>query len=102
MQDDMNADVSPNNNEATDRDVDCVEMSILNQHVRSALQSYFAHLDGHGACNLYELVIREVELPLLETVLEHCGHNQTKASKVLGISRSTLRKKLTDHGIDQP
>lgn len=98
----MNADLSPNQNDTGDRDVDCVGMSILNQQVRSALQHYFEQLDGHGACNLYDLVIREVELPLLETVLEHCSHNQTKASRILGISRSTLRKKLTDHGIGQP
>jgi Fis family transcriptional regulator len=40
------------------------------------------------------MVIREVEKPLIEAVLKHCGQNQTKASKVLGLSRSTLRKKV--------
>jgi Fis family transcriptional regulator len=45
------------------------------------------------------MVINEVEKPLLETALKHAGYNQTKAAKVLGLSRSTLRKKLDQHGI---
>lgn len=75
--------------------------TLLSSHVRAVMQDYFARLDGHSANNLYELVMREVEQPLILTVLEHCGHNQTKAAKVLGVSRSTLRKKLSQFGIDQ-
>jgi Fis family transcriptional regulator len=41
--------------------------------------------------------MNEVEKPLLAAVLKHSGYNQTKASKVLGISRSTLRKKIDFH-----
>ena len=74
--------------------------SILSQHVRAALKVYFARLDGHGATHLYELVLCEVELPLIETVLEHCEFNQTKAALVLGLSRSTLRKKMNLYGIE--
>lgn len=73
--------------------------SILSGHVRSALVDYFARLDGHGATNVYALVLSEVEQPLLRTVLEHCGHNQTQAAQILGLSRSTLRKKMTQYGI---
>lgn len=79
---------------------DWSESSALSLHVRSALQDYFVKIDGHGANNLYDLVIREVEQPLLLTVLEHCGHNQTRAAQVLGLSRSTLRKKMTEYGIE--
>jgi Fis family transcriptional regulator len=73
--------------------------SILSCHVRSALVDYFARLDGHGATNLYALVLSEVEQPLIRTVLEYCGHNQTQAAQILGLSRSTLRKKMTQYGI---
>lgn len=73
--------------------------SILSGHVRSALVDYFARLDGHGATNVYALVLSEVEQPLLRTVLEYCGHNQTQAAQILGLSRSTLRKKMTQYGI---
>ena len=40
------------------------------------------------------MVMSEVEEPLLQTVMRHTGGNQTKAAALLGISRSTLRKKL--------
>lgn len=73
---------------------------ILSEHVRMAMQNYFARLDGHETTNLYAMVINEVEKPLIETVLEQCGHNQSKAAQVLGLSRSTLRKKMTQYGIE--
>lgn len=68
--------------------------SPLSMHVRQAVQTYLADMNGHDADGLYDLVIKEVEKPLLETVLDHVGHNQTKAAKALGLSRSTLRKKM--------
>lgn len=56
------------------------------------MQRYFSHLDGHGTSNLYRMVMNEVEAPLLESVMEYAGGNQTRAAAILGISRSTLRK----------
>lgn len=73
---------------------------VLSDHVRLAMRTYFARLDGHEATNLYAMVINEVEKPLIETVLEQCGHNQSKAAQVLGLSRSTLRKKMAQYGIE--
>ena len=67
--------------------------------VRDALESYFQQLDGHQGANLYQLVMAEIERPLLETVMEHTGGNQTRAAALLGISRGTLRKKLALHGL---
>lgn len=78
----------------------CETNSILSQHVRAALRDYFIQLDGHGASNLYELVLSEVEHPLIRAVLEHCAYNQSRAAQVLGISRGTLRKKMTRYGIE--
>ena len=71
----------------------------LGQCVRQALVQYFNQLDGYEATNLYALVIGEVEKPLIETVLERCGQNQSKAAQMLGLSRSTLRKKISTYGI---
>ncbi|WP_456406144.1 DNA-binding transcriptional regulator Fis [Thiolapillus sp.] len=72
----------------------------LSDCVRDALNSYFAQLDGHaGANNLFQLVMEEVERPLFQTVMEHTHGNQTRAAAVLGISRSTLRKKLAHYDI---
>ena len=43
------------------------------------------------------MVLKEVEQPLLEIVMKECNHNQSKASKVLGINRGTLRTKLKEY-----
>ena len=72
----------------------------LSQCVRRAVDNYFEHLDGHDADGLYELVIREVEKPLLESVMMQTRGNQSRAAQVLGMSRSTLRKKLKIHSIE--
>ena len=42
----------------------------------------------------------EVEQPLIETVMQHAQGNQTRAASILGISRSTLRKKLAIYGLE--
>jgi len=75
------------------------EQHTLSDHVRRCVEDYFAHLNGHDSTGLYQLVLNEVEKPLLETALKHSEFNQTKAAKVLGLSRSTLRKKLEQYGI---
>lgn len=72
----------------------------LCEYVRAAVDQYFRQINGHPACNLYEFVIAEVERPLIETVLKHVGHNQSKAAQALGISRSTLRKKIDRYGLE--
>ncbi len=72
----------------------------INESVKEALRAYLADLEGHKITNLYQMVIGEVERPLLETVLRHTRGNQTQAAEILGINRGTLRKKLRLHGLD--
>ncbi len=72
----------------------------LRSCVKSMLENYFNDLDGHEPGDLYEMVVREVEHPLLETVMVHTRGNQSKAAKMLGINRGTLRKKLKIHNLD--
>jgi Fis family transcriptional regulator len=73
----------------------------LCQQVTQALDNYFSQLDGHEVNNLHALVISEVEKPLLEAVLNHTKSNQSKAAKMLGLSRGTLRKKLALYELDK-
>jgi Fis family transcriptional regulator, factor for inversion stimulation protein len=56
-------------------------------------------LNGQPAAELYELVMRQVEKPLLEIVMHETRGNITKAAQVLGINRATLRTKLHKYGI---
>ncbi|MBM4439369.1 MAG: sigma-54-dependent Fis family transcriptional regulator [Candidatus Rokubacteria bacterium] len=57
-------------------------------------------LRAHASANLYDLMVGLVEKPLLRAVLRETGGNQVRAAQILGINRNTLRKKLTEHGID--
>lgn len=72
----------------------------LGEAVKAALERYFETLDGQRPDELHRMVIEEVERPLLECVMFHCGGNQTRASQYLGLNRGTLRKKLRYYGID--
>lgn len=87
--------------------VDCVGLGVtveqqhapLNQCVTNALKTYFEQLDGHSPANLYEMLMTEVEVPLIQTALAHTQGNQSRAAEILGINRGTLRKKLKQYGL---
>ncbi len=68
--------------------------------IQTALEMYFTDLNGHKAADVYQMVMAEVEPAMLETVLKHAESNQTRAAEMLGINRSTLRKKLRQYGIE--
>ena len=66
----------------------------LKESTEAALKDYFKTLNGNVPNNLYKLVINEVELPLIEAVMSFTNKNQSQTAEILGINRSTLRKKL--------
>ncbi|MBL7005404.1 MAG: Fis family transcriptional regulator [Gammaproteobacteria bacterium] len=67
----------------------------LSKSVEDSLVDYLNKLDGEPPANLYDLVLDQIETPLIQTVMQHTNNNQSKAALFLGISRSTLRKKLS-------
>jgi Fis family transcriptional regulator len=67
---------------------------ILSAQVKTAVELYLKQLDGVDATGLHAMVLAETEKPLLEATLSYANFNQTKAAQILGMSRSTLRKKL--------
>ena len=71
----------------------------LKYQVGLALRRYFKELDGNKATNVFEMVIKEVEKPMLEEVMKFCNGNKSQASKILGINRVTLRTKLKQYNI---
>jgi Fis family transcriptional regulator, factor for inversion stimulation protein len=75
------------------------DASSLRDNVDKALRNYFRHLDGQPVTDVYQMVLSEIEAPLLETVMEYTRSNQTKASVLLGLNRGTLRKKLKQYGL---
>jgi len=72
----------------------------LRESVELAMKNYFNQLEDEQPIDIYELVLAEVEAPLMEAVMNYTKGNQTKASKVLGLNRGTLRKKLKTHGLN--
>ncbi|MFV8834622.1 DNA-binding transcriptional regulator Fis [Aquisalimonas sp.] len=67
--------------------------------VDTAVRDYLRQLDGHDCTDIHALVLAEVEPPLLRAVLDHCQGNQTRAARLLGVNRGTLRKKLLQYDI---
>jgi Fis family transcriptional regulator len=69
----------------------------IEECVRNSMETYFRDLRGTEPAGLYDMLLRTVERPLLEVVMQHAGHNQSRAAEWLGMNRNTLRKKLTEH-----
>ena len=66
----------------------------LNEAVKDSLEKYFNTLDGNDPNNLYNMVLQQIEQPLMEIVMQHVDGNQSRAAECLGLNRGTLRKKL--------
>ena len=71
----------------------------LRGEVKRAIKRYYRNLDGESPIELYNLTISQIEPPLLEVVLKKCKGNQSQASKILGLNRGTLRKKMAKYGL---
>ncbi len=71
----------------------------LQDHVQEHLDRYFSELGNSAPNNVYNLVLAQVEKPMLEVVLQQMRYNQSKTAAVLGISRGTLRKKMKSYGL---
>lgn len=69
----------------------------LRELTGEAVRDYCRALDGHWPTDMYSMVVTEVESALLESVMEYAGGNQTRAARMLGIDRGTLRTKLRRH-----
>ncbi len=73
----------------------------LAQLVERKLSSYFADQpDGLPPAGLYDRVLEEVERPLIQLTLSATRGNQVRAAEILGLNRNTLRKKISDLGVE--
>ena len=71
----------------------------LSDHVHHMLTVYFNTLEEQQPTDLHEMVLQQVEKPLIEFVLQHTDHNQTRAAHILGINRNTLKKKMEKYQV---
>lgn len=72
----------------------------LRETVKKSLKYYLLNLNGKCINNLYEMVLSELEQPLLDIIMQYTRGNQTRAALIMGINRSTLRKKLKKYGMN--
>ena len=66
----------------------------LTDCVRRSLERYFKDMDGEKPTSIYDMVLKNVEKPMIELVLGQAEGNLTQAATMLGIDRNTLRKKM--------
>ncbi len=67
-----------------------------------AIRQFIETLDGEETSEFYNLVLAEVEEPLLRVVMEYTADNQSRAAAMLGLNRGTLRKKLRQYNLLKP
>ena len=72
----------------------------LPDNIDTLLDQYFNDLDGDKPTAIYEMVINTEEKPLLLYIMNKTEGNQSKAAKMLGLNRNTLRKKLKQYNLD--
>ena len=71
----------------------------LRDNVVETVIGYFNQMGDQPVRNLYDMLLSEIEEPLLRAVMEQTRGNQSKAAVLLGISRGTLRKKLKSYDL---
>ena len=71
----------------------------LRDSASEAIGHFLETLDGEPCSEFYNMVLHQVEEPLLKAVLDYTQYNQSHAAAMLGLNRGTLRKKLRQHGL---
>lgn len=72
----------------------------LRDTVEVTVNEYLAKMKGQPIADVYEMVLSEVEEPLMISMMKFTRGNQSKAAILFGLSRGTLRKKLKKYGLD--
>ena len=84
---------------ANDDNRDSAPGQSLRESVTVAVRHYLDELDGQMTADVYQMVLAEIEAPLLTEIMAYTRNNQTKASIMLGLNRGTLRKKLKQYNL---
>lgn len=72
----------------------------LRTAVTGTISKYYEQVDVNSTTGVYEMVLAEIEEPLLEATMRFTRGNQSRAAIVLGLSRGTLRKLLKKYDLD--
>ena len=73
-------------------------LDALSEAVKNDLNKFYDQADGNPS-NIYNMVMQEIERPLIEAVMKYTRYNQSKSAEILGLNRGTFRKKLALYGM---
>lgn len=93
---------SASNKAKTTKKKTVIQGTGLRECVEQALDQYFDQSKDKLPKNLHAIVLEVMEVPLITRVLAHTEGNQSKAAKILGLNRATLRKKMQQYRIKLP
>jgi Fis family transcriptional regulator len=79
--------------------IETLSSTTLKQAVKDTLRNYFTTIGSEQPIDFYNILLEEIERPLLEVLINQTHYNQVKMAQILGISRGTLRKKLKQYGM---
>jgi Fis family transcriptional regulator len=74
----------------------------LRKHVQITVSRYLQDMGSTVPENLYQMLLAEIEPPLIEETLKCTGGNQSRAADILGMTRNTLRTKMQRYSIRPP
>ncbi|MDX1459751.1 MAG: helix-turn-helix domain-containing protein [Xanthomonadales bacterium] len=74
----------------------------LRDHVQRTIRRYLKDMAGTEPEHMYQRLLGEIEPPLIEEVLRYTGGNQSRAARILGMTRNTLRERLRRYRIKLP
>lgn len=66
----------------------------LEETIQSLVNHHLKVVGTSNVRDLHQMLLEQIEPPMLEAVMKHCKYNQTSAAKILGLSRVTLRTML--------
>jgi Fis family transcriptional regulator len=73
----------------------------LEEEIQRRLDLFFERLGSHPSVGLYQVVMREVERPLVAGALARARGVRSSAARALGIDRGTLARRLRALGLDR-
>lgn len=74
----------------------------LEVFIEEKLNRFIKKLNGAKGVNFYDMIMAEIEKPLISLALKETRGNQIKAANLLGINRNTLRKKVAELRLSIP
>ena len=73
--------------------------SALSKSINETVKAYYAQVEPAQTTAIYNMVLAEVEEPLMLATMQFTRSNQSRAAIVLGLSRGTFRKLMKQYGI---